>query len=256
MDAVIDLTLLLQGLETLQEYLCFGTTHSVERLGKSVERIFIIGTGSNRHLQMVNGFVRFPKKKQIAAQQKLRIRVAGFQCYQMIEGLDGTLNIAYFFFNLGKQVESLHIVRLQPASSIEFCPRFLEAIQIEQNSSFAEMGSSGTRVQPYRFGELIYSSRQIKSISRQGRTEVQMRDRGVGLNLCHLLKDLNGFVTAAKFGQDHSQRIVGIEILRGTAEPVSNLLFGLGVLAFSGQHEAEVYVRRGIIWPALNRCAK
>src|SRR6266699_6563268 len=153
---------------------------------------------------MVDSFVRFPKKKQIAAQQKLRIRAAGFQCYQMIEGLDGTLNIAYFFFNLGKQVESLHIVRLQPASRIEFRQRFLETIEIKQNSSFVEMGSGRIGIQPYRFGELNQSSLQIKSIGREGRPEIKMSDGGLGLNLRHLLQDLNGFVSPAKFGSDHS----------------------------------------------------
>src|SRR6266478_618247 len=77
LDSVIDLTLLLQSLETLQEYVCFGTSHPAERLSKSVEGIFIIGTSSHRDLQMVNGFVRFPKNDQIPAQQELRIGVAG-----------------------------------------------------------------------------------------------------------------------------------------------------------------------------------
>ena len=83
-----------------------------------------------------------------------------------------------------------------------------------------------------------------------------MSDGGVGLNLRHLLQDLNGFVSPSEFGSDHSQGVVSTKVFRRTAEREPKLLFGFSVLAVSGQHQAEVYVRRGIIWPPLNRRAK
>jgi len=64
----------------------------------------------------------------------------------MTEEFDGALNIAKSFFNLGQQVESLHVVRLQPASRIEFRPRFSKRFR-SNKLVFVEVASGRIGVQ-------------------------------------------------------------------------------------------------------------
>ncbi len=60
LDSVVDLTLLLEILETFQEHLCFRPSHSAERLREAVQSIFIIGTSSNCDLHVVDCFLHIP----------------------------------------------------------------------------------------------------------------------------------------------------------------------------------------------------
>src|SRR5260370_22257790 len=80
LDSVIDLTLLLQGLETLQEYLRFRTSHPAQRLSKGVEGIFIARTGPHRDLHTAQAVVTSPELAQSPALSGQTHRVLCERC--------------------------------------------------------------------------------------------------------------------------------------------------------------------------------
>ena len=76
------------------------------------------------------------------------------------------------------------------------------------------------------------------------------------MNLGHSLENLDGFLSPAKLGRDHSQGVVSTDTFRRAAESVSNLLLGLSVLTFSGQDEGKVHMSWGKVLLFLNRLKK